>query len=293
MRPLDGPPAVIRTDPAPSFKALTEDKFLHQQRITLEIGRIKNPNKNPVAEKAIQELENELLRLDPLGGSVSSVTLAIATATLNARIRSRGLYALEMWMQRDQFSNHQIPLSDQELVHKQHDLRNANHPYSEKSKAPLKKAIDAPQVEVGDLVYLYSDRNKSCSRDRYLVTSTEGVWCNIRKFTGSQLRKTSYRMKTSECYKVPNHMSLNRSSYRTPHHDSSDDESATSGARPGPPELPEVPRGISIPPTPHNYTPMHRPLPPVGCNPSCNSGQRRSFGHYDRQPKPSKSHLSR
>ncbi|KAK3748513.1 hypothetical protein QZH41_008577, partial [Actinostola sp. cb2023] len=88
MRPLDGPPAVIRTDPAPGFKALTEDKFLHQQRITLEIGRVKNPNKNPVAEKAIQELENELLRLDPLGGSISSVTLAIATATLNARIRS-------------------------------------------------------------------------------------------------------------------------------------------------------------------------------------------------------------
>ncbi|KAK3711509.1 hypothetical protein QZH41_005232 [Actinostola sp. cb2023] len=93
---------------------------------------------NPVAEKAIQELENELLRLDPLGGSISSVTLAIATATLNARIRSRGLFAWEMWMQRDQFSNHQIPLSDQELVLKQHDLRNANHPYSEKSKALLK-----------------------------------------------------------------------------------------------------------------------------------------------------------
>ncbi|KAK3723315.1 hypothetical protein QZH41_014390 [Actinostola sp. cb2023] len=61
MRPLDGPPAVIRTDPAPGFKALTDDKFLHQQRITLEIGRVKNPNKNPVAKKAIQELENELL----------------------------------------------------------------------------------------------------------------------------------------------------------------------------------------------------------------------------------------
>ena len=25
MRPLDGPPAVVRTDPAPGFKALTED----------------------------------------------------------------------------------------------------------------------------------------------------------------------------------------------------------------------------------------------------------------------------
>ncbi|KAK3719574.1 hypothetical protein QZH41_006796 [Actinostola sp. cb2023] len=162
--------------------------------------------------------------------------------------KTRGLSAREVWMQRDQFSNHQVPLSDQELVHKQHDLRNANHPYSEKSKAPLKKAIDAPQVKIGDLVYLYSDRNTSCSRDRYLVTSTEGVWCNIRKFTGPQHRKTPYRVKASECYKVPNHMSLNRLSYRTPQHDSSD-------ARPSPPEPPEIRRGISTPPTPHSYIP--------------------------------------
>ncbi|KAK3715326.1 hypothetical protein QZH41_001665 [Actinostola sp. cb2023] len=162
--------------------------------------------------------------------------------------KTRGLSAREMWMQRDQFSNHQVALSDQELVHKQHDLRNANHPYSEKSKAPLKKAIDAPQVKIGDLVYLYSDRNTSCSRDRYLVTSTEGVWCNIRKFTGPQHRKTSYCVKSGKCYKVPNHMSLNRSSYRTPQHDSS-------GARQSPPEPPEVPRGISTPPTPHSYIP--------------------------------------
>ncbi|KAK3748498.1 hypothetical protein QZH41_000348 [Actinostola sp. cb2023] len=50
-------------------------------------------------------------------------------------------------------------------------------------------------------------------------------------------------------------MSLNRSSYRTPQHDSSDDESTTPGALPSPPELPEVPRGISTAPTPHSYIP--------------------------------------
>jgi hypothetical protein len=166
MRPLDGPPAVIRTDPAPGFKALADDKLLRQQRITLEIGRAKNANKNPVAEKGIQELEGELLRLEPLGGATSSVTLAIATATLNSRILSRGLSAREMLTQRDQFSNHQIPLSDRELVLKQHEMRNTNHEHSEKSKTPLMKTVETPHVEVGDLVYLYSDRNKSCERNR-------------------------------------------------------------------------------------------------------------------------------
>ena len=99
MRPMDGPPAIIRTDPAPGFKALVNDTSLHQHRITLELGHAKNPNKNPVAERAIQELEFELLRQEPRGGAVSSLTLAVATAALNSRIRSRGLSSREMWTQ--------------------------------------------------------------------------------------------------------------------------------------------------------------------------------------------------
>ena len=54
MRPLDGPLAVVRTDPAPCFLALENDSVLHEHRIALEIGRVKNRNKNPVAEKAVQ-----------------------------------------------------------------------------------------------------------------------------------------------------------------------------------------------------------------------------------------------
>ena len=54
LRPLDGPPAVIRTDPAPGFKALVNDPLLHSHRLSIEIGRVKNNNKNPMAERAIQ-----------------------------------------------------------------------------------------------------------------------------------------------------------------------------------------------------------------------------------------------
>lgn len=68
MRPLDGPSAVISTDPASGFKALTEDLLLKHHRITIEIGNAKNRNKNPVAERVVQEVENESLRLDPLAG---------------------------------------------------------------------------------------------------------------------------------------------------------------------------------------------------------------------------------
>ena len=112
---MDGPFAVIRTDPV---KALGEDSVLQKHKITLEIGHAKNPNKNHVAEKAILELENELLRLDPCG-AVTPLTLAIATAALNSRIRTHGLSAREM---RNQFSNEQLPVQDDLLIIAQHSL---------------------------------------------------------------------------------------------------------------------------------------------------------------------------
>ena len=90
------------------------DPILSQHRISLELGRAKNVNKNLVAEKAVQELEHQILRLDPLGGPVSHLSLAIATANLNAHIRSNGLSAREMLTQRDQFSNSQLLFQDQE-----------------------------------------------------------------------------------------------------------------------------------------------------------------------------------
>ena len=134
----------------------------------IELGQAKNPNKNAVAERAVQELETEVLRQEPLGGAVSPLTLAVATSALNSRIRSRGLSSREMWTQRDQFSNQQLPLADDQLIALQHEQRLSNHPHRERSKGPLHKRRPTPLIDVGDLVYLHSDWNKSRARDRYL-----------------------------------------------------------------------------------------------------------------------------
>ena len=82
LHPLDGPPAVISVHPAPGFMALRNDETLKSFRLSLEIGRVKNPNKNPVVEKAILELEEELLKQEPTGagGPVSQLCLSIAVA---------------------------------------------------------------------------------------------------------------------------------------------------------------------------------------------------------------------
>ena len=204
IRPIDGPPSVIRADAATPFQALEDDPLLKSCNLVLEIGRKKNINKNPVAERAVQETEEEILKIAPQGGPISATTLAVAIANLNSKIRKRGLSSREMLIQRDQFSNHQIPMNDLDLITQQNEMKKKNHPYSEISKCPKRTGSPEIDISVGDLVYLYQDKNKHRARDRYLVVSLDGVWCNIRKFTGSQLRQTSYRVKRNECYKVPN-----------------------------------------------------------------------------------------
>lgn len=56
---------------------------------------------------------------------------------------------------------------------------------------------------IGDLFYLYSDRDKTKARLRYIVVSKNDEWLYIKKFAGQQLRSHSYKVKTSECFCVP------------------------------------------------------------------------------------------
>ena len=85
----------------------------------------------------------------------------------------------------------------------QHQQRLANHLHSERAKAPLVQSHPGPTLRIDDLVYLHSDRNKSRARDGYIVISVEPPFCNIRKFVGSRLRGTSYRVRLSDCFMVP------------------------------------------------------------------------------------------
>ena len=220
LRPLDGPHAVIRVDPAPGFSKLKNDKLLYSNRIALDIGRVKNKNKNPVAEKAIQELENELIRINPNGNVISLSTLAIATSSLNSRIRLQGLSSRELWTQRDQFTHCQLPMHDQQVIQKQYDNRLNNHECSKNSKGG--KDPQVPAIIVGDLVYLYADKDKSLARNRYIVVSVDNPWCTIRKFVGNQLRNNGYKVLITECYSVYSPKQQDRSI--TPKYSSDEEE---------------------------------------------------------------------
>ena len=227
LRSPDGPPVTVRVDPAPGFVRLRSSDALCQIGVRLEIGRIKNPNKNPVAEHAIGELRAELKRANPEGGCISSRMLAIATSRLNSRIRHSGMSSWEMFFARDQFTNDLFHISDRQLIAEQQTSRLENHPHDYASKSRIQRRLPSAHIRVGDLVYLARDRDKSRPRDRYLVTSLSNGWCEVRKFTGSQFRSKTYDVRLDECYHVPSdvHSIPEGEHYRDPsQQDQSDDE---------------------------------------------------------------------
>ena len=167
LHPIDGPSAVIKTDPAPALVALKSDPVFQRLNISLDIGRVKNINKNPVAEKSISELHDELLRQQPGGGPVSHLELATVVTRLNLRIRYAGVSAREIWTQRNQFTHEKLPNSDCEIIVQQHEKRLLNHSFSSSSKHNSKKILPTDQLVVGALAYLYADGDKTRARSRY------------------------------------------------------------------------------------------------------------------------------
>ena len=200
---LDGPPSTIRTDGAPGFRSLVADEALKNRRIIIEIGRAKNVNKNPVGERAVQEVQSEILRFTGQSGPITPSTLNDAINSLNSRIRTDGLSAREIFYQRDQYTNAQIPIEDMDIIQSKHERAVNNNFSSELSKSGGRGPRTDQVIAVGDLIYLISDRSKNSPRDRYLVVSIEREWCCIRKFIGNTLKSNSYRVKKSEIYKVP------------------------------------------------------------------------------------------
>ena len=173
LHPLYGLRAIVRVDPAPGFVSMSSNDSLKDLNVTIEAGQVKNKNNNPVAEKAIRELEEELVSQEPGGCPVSEIGLAMATARLNARLRFSGLSSRELWTQRNQFTHEQLPFSDSQFILAKHDLCSSNHPFSQKSKNPGGLVPNSQPLQVGDLVYLLSDKDKSRARDRYIVVSTD------------------------------------------------------------------------------------------------------------------------
>ena len=204
------PQCSIRVDSAPGFKSLKNDEQLKSLDISLDFGRTKNINKNPVGEKANSELEAELLKLDPTGAPVSNLTLQKAVHMLNSRIRNRGLSSREILFCRDQITSKHLDISDSELSKLQHELRLQNHIPSALSKSNnAKPAVSAP-VQVGSLVYLKKEGNKFRGRNSYIVTHIKDHLATLQKLNGSgKFMMTTYEVPLEELLLAVKHQASN------------------------------------------------------------------------------------
>ena len=183
--PLQFNQSVVRVDCAPSLQKLKREDSLRHYNILLEIGQAKNINKNPVAERANQELEAELLKVDPTGNPVSAVTLLKAVCILNSRIRSNGLSSREMIPRLDQISGKHLSFEDQLLSDKQGEAKSKNHSHSAKSKAKGAPLAPPAMANPGSLVYLKDEGSKFKPRDQYLVIDKKGANLIVQKMPAS------------------------------------------------------------------------------------------------------------
>ena len=195
--------ATIRTDPASGLRSLIGDTTLHSHNLSLELGDAKNPNKNPIAEKAIEELRYEIVRLQPKGGKLTPTVLALAISHLNGRIRHNKFSAIEIWTRRSMNTGDQISYNDSKIINSKVQQRLKNHESSAKYKSRGKSIEITPSVKIGDIVYLYTDRNKSQARQKYLIVSVEQDYVIIQKLINHQFRSRKYRVRKSDIIVVP------------------------------------------------------------------------------------------
>ena len=213
-----GDMVTIRIDGHSSLASLKVDKSLEPLGILLEIGRPKNPNKNAVADKAIRELREQIIRLSPTRGPISEATLARAISHLNALIRYSGKSALELWMSRDQASGLNIQLNDSDLSNSQHSARTQSHPSSASYSSRNGKAKPIPQFKVGDMVFVRSDRSKSKARDSYVITAVnkEQHIATIQKFPMSNFRHHPIEVSMQNLYLCPYNVVMTKTPHAEP-----------------------------------------------------------------------------
>ena len=206
---------VIRSDKAPGFKSL-QSRSLEMKKLglDLDLGEVKNKNSTAIADKKIQELENEIKKITVSPNSINVKTLAKATAIVNEKIRNQGLSSKEILFARDQFNQANIPLDDQQLHDQVTINRSKNNVYSSRSKATINREAIPANARKGNVVFLKQEGSKWMKKDMYLVTAEDkqGQMVEICKifntFNPSKAaihpHKTVYNVKQTDIVLAPN-----------------------------------------------------------------------------------------
>lgn len=162
---------LIRTDSATGFKALSNNPTLIKLGISIETTDPSNKNSIGTVDNAIKELEQELIKLSPHESAVNDALLAMATKSMNSKIRNRDLSASEILFARENKTNNNLHFKDNDLADKQQNTKSINNVHSQNSKFKgcTKQTY---QPNKGDTIVLVNDKDKTKSRDVFLITNT-------------------------------------------------------------------------------------------------------------------------
>ena len=234
--------ATVQVDCAPGLQKLAAEakldgSILKKLGLIIDLGRVHNINKNPVAENAIKEFHKERLRLKPSGGKINEIERSIITKNMNSRVRERGLTSKEMAFNRDQITNQVKPCNDKILSEKQTDARISRHPKI--------ASDDDIVVNVGDNVFLKSDKSKLRGREVYKVTNlfqkNGEQWATIQKCETKFMSK-QYEVKISEIFIAPKNKVLIDISNKDEAQDDEEDEKVSQAPLDNPVEISENPQ---------------------------------------------------
>ena len=197
----------VRIDNAPGFLPLKDDPVLKEYNIILDFGEEKNQNHNPVAEKAIREIEEVIVKLLPRGGEISEIVLSKATEVLNKIIRHSGYNSQELLTSRDQTTGAKLDFPDSKLSDLQWKMRTSSHGPSAKYESRDGKLPNIPKIKMGDVVLLKSERSKHKAREKYFVVDDvdEEDKVQIQKITENQIRARKYKVKIEEIMQLNNY----------------------------------------------------------------------------------------
>ena len=195
--------ATVQVDCATSWAALAKDRDkensqLRRLKISIDLGRHFNQNKNPVIDNACKEFHKEALRLKPDGGILSEIERATITMNMNQRIRKSGFSSKEICFKRDIIRNTEKAINDEtlskDIIQDRKQRHNIIDPKPNQS------------IKVGHNVFVKDGKSKLKARELFRVVETftrdDEPWAIIQKHN-TQFRAKRYEVKTSELILLP------------------------------------------------------------------------------------------
>ena len=178
----------VKTDSAPALHSLAKNPCpeLKSLGISIVLGDVFNKNSNCHVDQIIQELENEIRKLETNHlEQLTPATLAKATMLVNSKIRHHGLSANDITFRREIATNKPVTVTDEKIaqLHNQHRQGSCN--------ADQPSTLQKPTP--GDIVLLKKNPSKHEIRQPFLVTSKKGDFVNVKKILPSD-RSRSMRM---------------------------------------------------------------------------------------------------